>query len=181
MGKRGYRKINIDIVGQTILNVEDSASKFLGMELSLSQSHREKAEIARQALLAIIRPLDEFALPNRDKVQLYRNYALPKMRWVLLVQDVLPTALHKITTEIEQYLKKWWHLPRATSRDALRLITGITYITDLADQSQCTKYSIAMASADPNHTARQTTTDRLADSNHWPAPSPSTRRLPWRN
>jgi len=153
MGKSGYRKINIDIAGQTILNVEDAASKFLGMELSISQSPKEKAEIARRALLQIIRPLDEFPLPNRDKVQLYRNFALPKMRWILLVQDVLPTALKKITSEVEQCLKKWWHLPRPTSRDALRLITGIPSISDVATQSQCTKYSIAQASTDPNVTA----------------------------
>ena len=153
MGKGGYRKINIDISGQTILNVEDATSKFLGMELSLSQSPKEKAEIARRSLLQIIRPLDEFPLPNRDKLHLYRNFALPKMRWVLLVQDVLPTALRSITTEVEQYLKKWWHLPKPTSRDALRLITGIPSISDIATQSQCTKYSIAQASSDPNVSA----------------------------
>ncbi len=150
MGKGTYRKINIDINGQTTLNVEDAATKFLGMELCISQSTKEKAEIARKALLQIINPLDEFPLPNRGKVQLYRNFALPKMRWVLLVQDLLPTALGNITTEIEQRLKKWWHLPRSTSRDALRLITGIPSISDLAQQSQCTKYSVAKASSDPN-------------------------------
>ena len=152
-GKGGYRKINIDIAGQTILNIEDATSKFLGMELSLSQSPKEKAQIASKSLLQIIRPLHEFPLPNRDKVQLYRNFALPKMRWVLLVQDVLPTALRSITSEIEQYLKKWWHLPRSTSRDALRLVTGIPSISDIATQSQCTKYSVANASTDPNVTA----------------------------
>ena len=101
MGNGTYRKINIDINGQTTLNVEDAATKFLGMELCISQSTKEKAEIARKALLQIINPLDEFPLPSRDKVQLYRNFALPKMRWVLLAQDLLPTALSNITTEIE--------------------------------------------------------------------------------
>ena len=150
LSKGKYRKIDIVINQQTILNVEDSASKFLGMELSLNQSTKEKTEIAHKALLEIIRPLDQLPLPNRDKVQLYRNFALPKMRWVLLVQDVLPTALQQLTTECEQYLKKWWHLPRSTSRDALRLVTGIPSISDIADQAQCTKYSIASNSKDPN-------------------------------
>ena len=150
MGKAGYRKIDIDIAGHTVLNVEDAPSKFLGMELSLTQSHREKAAIAKKSLLDIIRPVDAFPLPSRDKVQLYRNFAVPKMRWVLLVQDVLPTALRQITAEAEQYLKKWWHLPRGASRDALRMITGIPSISDIAGQSQCSKYSIAQASLDPN-------------------------------
>ena len=150
LGKAGYRKIDIDIAGHTILNVEDAPSKFLGMELSLSQSFAEKAEIASTALKKIINSLDEFPLPPRDKVQLYRNFALPKMRWVLLVQDVLPTALKKIQTELEQYLKRWWHLPKSASRDALRLVTGIPAISHLAEQSQCTKYSIAQKSSDPS-------------------------------
>ena len=150
MGKTGYRKVDIDIDGHTILNVEDAASKFLGMELSLNQSFQEKAAIALNAIRGIVRPLDAFPLPPRDKVKLYRNFALPKMRWILLVQDILPTALRKITTEVEQALKAWWHLPRSTSRDALRLVTGIPSITDLATQSQCTKYSVAQASADPS-------------------------------
>ena len=74
MWKSGYRKINIDIDGHTVLNIEDAPSKFLGMQLSLSQSCKEKAEIARKALLEIIRPLDSFPLPNRDKRQMYRNF-----------------------------------------------------------------------------------------------------------
>ena len=72
------------------------------------------------------------------------------MRWILMVQDVLPTALQSITTKAEQFLKKWWHLPRPASRDALRLVTGIPSISDIADQAQCTKYSIASASSDPS-------------------------------
>ncbi len=69
-GKTGYRKINIAIAGHTVLNIEDAPSKFLGMQLSLTQSHKEKAEIARKAILEILQPLDAFPLPNRDKVQL---------------------------------------------------------------------------------------------------------------
>ena len=40
------------------------------MQLSLTQSQKEKAEIARKAILEILQPLDAFQLPNRDKVQL---------------------------------------------------------------------------------------------------------------
>ena len=66
------------------------------------------------------------------------------------MQDVLPTALRRITCQTEAYLKRWWHLPRATSRDALRLITGIPSVSDVALQSQLTKYTVAQTSADPN-------------------------------
>ncbi len=150
LSKGRYRKLNIDIQGQTILNVEDAPSKFLGMQLSLSQSFRERAHIANQALQDIILPLNKFPLPPRDKVYIYKNFAVPKMRWVLLVQDVLPTALKKIGAQIERNLKQWWHLPRSCSRDALRLVTGIPSIADIAQQSQCIKSSIAQSSRDPN-------------------------------
>ena len=150
LDKGRYRKVDITVYQQTILNIEDAPSKFLGMQLSMSQTFKEKAQIAKTAIQAIIRPLDDFPLPNRDKVEVYKNFALPKMRWVLLVQDLLPTALRKITCEVEAHLKSWWHLPRSTSRDALRLVTGLQSISDIADQSQLTKLSIAQASKDPN-------------------------------
>ena len=83
MTKGHYRKISVVIGNQTILNVEDAPSKFLGMQLSLTQTFQEKAEIAKKSLENIIQPLNAFPLPNRDKVQLYKCFALPKMRWVL--------------------------------------------------------------------------------------------------
>ena len=43
--------------------------------------------------MEMIQPLDDFPLPPRDKVYIYKNFAVPKMRWVLLVQDV-GTTLH---------------------------------------------------------------------------------------
>ena len=144
-----YRKLNINIYNQTTLNVEDAPSKFLGMQLSLTQTFKEKAQIACKAIQDIIQPLQTFPLPNRDKVQLYRSFALPKMRWVLLVQDLLPTALKRLTAATESNLKDWWHLPRSTSRDALRLLTGIPALSEVADQMQVTKYSIAGSSRDP--------------------------------
>ena len=50
------------------------------MQLSLSQSFRERAHIANQALQDIILPLNKFPLPQHDKVHIYRNFAVPKMR-----------------------------------------------------------------------------------------------------
>ena len=40
--KGKYRKVDILIYDQTILNVEDAPSKFLGMELILTQTFKEK-------------------------------------------------------------------------------------------------------------------------------------------
>ncbi len=145
-----YRSINISINRQTILNVADAPSKFLGMSLSLSQTFQEKATIASASIAEILAALDQFQLPPADKVKLYKNFALPKLRWILLVQDVLPTALSKITRTAESLLKKWWRLPRSTSRDALRLLVGIPSLTSIAEQSQATKYAIAQRSSDPS-------------------------------
>jgi len=105
--KGKYRKVDILIYDQTILNVEDAPSKFLGMELILTQTFKEKYQIAAKALQEIIQPLDGFPLPNRDKVHIYQGFTIPKLRWILLVQDVLPTALRRITCQIEAYVKRW--------------------------------------------------------------------------
>ena len=148
MSKGRYRKISITIYDQTILNVEDAPSKFLGMQLSLTQTFKEKAAIATKAITDIMQPLDDAALPNRDKVLIYKNFAIPKMRWILMVQDVLPTALQNLTALTESHIKKWWHLPRSTSRDAMRQLTGIPSLSDIAGQMQVTKYSIAQNSTD---------------------------------
>ena len=75
------------------------------MQLSLSQSFRERVHIANQALQDIMLPLIKFPLPQHDKVHIYRNFAVPKMRWVLQLQDVLPIAPKKIGSQIERNLK----------------------------------------------------------------------------
>ena len=153
MSKGKYRKIDIDIYNQTILNVEDAACKFLGMELSVSQTAQEKATIASHSLMSIMKSLDDFPLPKEDKVKLYKTFAQPKMRWVLMVQDLLPTALAKISGQVEAYVKKWWHLPRSTSRNALRLTIGLPSLMDIAESGQLVKSHIAQTSTDPSAVA----------------------------
>ena len=150
MSKGKYRKIDIDIYNQTILNVEDAVCKFLGMELSVSQTAKEKATIANNSLMSIMKSLDDFPLPKEDKVKMYRSFALPKMRWILMVQDLLPTALSRINGQVEAYVKKWWHLPRSTSRNALRLTIGLPSLTDIAESGQLVKNHIAQTSTDPS-------------------------------
>ena len=143
-----YRRINIMINGETILNVEDAPTKFLGMQLSLNQSTKEKANIASAAVHEIVGALDAFPLPKQDKVRLYKHFAIPKMRWVLTVQDLLPTALSRLNQQTEAHLKKWWHLPRSTSRDALRLVIRVPPVIHLTVQGQCVKDATAHASRD---------------------------------
>ena len=144
-----YRKIDVTVNRETILNVEDAPCKFLGMQLSTTQTFKEKASIATASITGIFKALDDFPLPPSDKVAVYKQFALPKARWVLMVQDILPTALTKLNQNVEAHLKKWWRLPRSTSRDALRLAVGIPSLIDLAEQGQVIKYSIAQNSTDP--------------------------------
>ncbi len=144
-----YRKVNIQINNQTILNIEDAPSKFLGMQLSLNQTPKEKAEIASAAVTEVLAALDTFPLPPADKVKIYKDFAIPKLRWILLVQDILPTAMNRISRKAEALVKKWWRMPRAASRDALRLATGIPSLEDVAGQVQVGKYATAQASRDP--------------------------------
>ena len=149
ISKGRYRRIDICINGETILNVEDAPTKFLGMQLSLSQSFKEKAALASASVHQIMEALHSFLLPKQDKVLLYKNFAIPKIRWVLMVQELLPTALARLNQQAEKYIKQWWVLPRAASRDALRLTMGIPSLSDLAGQGQLVKYSLAQASKDP--------------------------------
>ena len=144
-----YRRINIKVYGETILNVEDAPTKFLGMELTTNQTFLQKAVVAEQGVSKIVSQLDQFLLPKQDKVKLFKNFAIPKMRWILMVQDILPTALSRINCRVEGSLKKWWSLPRSTSRDALRLALGMPSIVDLAEQGQLLKHHISQSSHDP--------------------------------
>ena len=82
-------------------------------------------------------------------MKVYKNFALPKMIWILMVNEILPTALRKITGKVENLIKNWWHLPRSTSRDALRLVLGLPSLSDLAEQGQLIKHHIAQSSKDP--------------------------------
>ena len=65
-----------------------------------------------------------------------------------MVQD-LPTALTRLNQHAE-HIKGCWVLPRATSRDALRLTIGSPSLSDLASKGQLVKDSLAQASTDPS-------------------------------
>ena len=72
------------------------------------------------------------------------------MRWILMVQDLLPTALAKINRKVEADIKQWWGLPRSASRDAIREAIGTPSMADLAEQGQLIKHHIAQYSKDRN-------------------------------
>ena len=118
--------------------------------MSLDQFFKEKAVVASTAIQQIIAALDDFPLPKGDKVLVYKRFAIPKMRWILMVQDILPTRLSKMNCKLEGYVKTWWHAPRSTSRDALRQLMGLPSLLDLAEQGQCIKHHLAQSSSDPN-------------------------------
>ena len=136
-------------MGETLLNISEAPTKFLGMQLSCSQSSKEKAKIVGDAILEVLQTLDSFALPAVEKVYLYKAFALPRFRWTLTVHEVLPTALTRINRKAESFLKKWWLLPRSTSRDAFREVTGLQSLQDIFELSQLTRFQLARRTTDP--------------------------------
>ena len=143
------KKLTVPIMGEVLLNVSEAPTKFLGMNLGVSQTPKEKAAFVGSAILAVIQALDDFPLPDVDKVQLYKGFAIPRFRWTLTVHEVLPTALTNINQKVEGFLKKWWKLPRSTSRDALRQATGLQSLQDIFEAAQLTRFQLARASGDP--------------------------------
>ena len=144
------KRLDVSISGETLLNVFEAPTKFLGMNLGPSQTPKEKAAFVGDAILSVLKELDKFPLPDVEKVFLYKNFALPRFRWSLLVHEVLPTALTQINSKAEGFVKKWWQLPRSTSRDALRQVTGLQSLQDIFEQSQLTRFQIARSSTDPS-------------------------------
>jgi len=149
VGKGESTEAHGDHYGGNPLNISEAPTKFLGMQLSCSQSSKEKAKIVGDAILEVLQTLDSFALPPVEKVYLYKAFALPRFRWTLTVHEVLPTALTRINQKAEGFLKKWWRLPRSTSRDAFREVTGLQSLQDIFELSQLSRFQLARRSTDP--------------------------------
>ena len=61
------KKLTISALGKTLLNVFEAATKFLGMNLGVAQTPKEKATCVGSAIVGVMETLDKFALQDEEK------------------------------------------------------------------------------------------------------------------
>ena len=63
---------------------------------------------------------------------------------------VVSAAVTCVFIAAEGYVKRWWNMPRSTSRAALRLATGIPSLQDIFERVQAVRIGVASRSPDKN-------------------------------
>ena len=69
--------------------------------------------------------LDKTAIRPEFKVEIYKIYILPSIRFLLTVHDLPHTHLQQLDRLANQYLKKWAGLPRCATTAILHLNTAL--------------------------------------------------------
>ena len=69
--------------------------------------------------------LEKTAIRQEFKLEIYKIYILPSIRFLLTVHDLPITHLLKLDTMVDQYLKKWAGLPKCATNTILHLDTAM--------------------------------------------------------
>ena len=107
--------------------------KFLGRVLFFDGKSQECFDLLKQKLQEKIENLDKTEIRPEFKLEIYKIYILPSVRFLLTVHDLPKSHLLKLDTFTDQYLKKWAGLPRCATTSLLHLDTslGIKQISTL--------------------------------------------------
>ena len=83
--------------------------------------------------------LEKTKVRNEYKLEIYKMYILPSIRFLLTVHDLPTTYLHKLDTFTDQYIKKWAGLPRCATTSLIHLNTAldIKKISTLYTETHC--------------------------------------------
>ena len=118
-------KIYFKIEENVIPSIADEEQKFLGRLLFFSGKSEECFKYLKETITTKLDNLDSTAIRSEFKLEIYKMYILPSIRFLLTVHDLPKTHLEKLDTHCDQYLKKWAGLPRSATTSLLHLNTAL--------------------------------------------------------
>ena len=117
--------VHFDIEGYKVPSIAEEEQKFLGRVLFFSGKSQDCYNLLETSIKEKIENLDKTAVRNEFKLEIYKIYILPSIRFLLTIHDVPKTHLLKLDTMADQYLKKWAGLPRCATTAILHLNTAM--------------------------------------------------------
>ena len=117
--------INFNIEGYQVPSIAEEEQKFLGRVLFFSGKSVECFQLLENIISEKLKNLDKTAVRNEFKVEIYKIYILPSIRFLLTVHDLPITYLKKLDTIADKFLKTWAGLPKCATTAILHLNTAL--------------------------------------------------------
>ena len=111
--------VNFDIEGYQVPSIANEEQKFLGRVLFFKGKSAECFQLLESKIKEKLENLEKTAVRNEFKIEIYKIYILPSIRFLLTVHDLLITYLKKLDTIANKYLKTWAGLPRCATKAVL--------------------------------------------------------------
>ena len=112
-----------------IPSIAQEEQKFLGRILFFEGKSQECYNLLKEKIKDKIENLDKTEVRSEFKVEIYKIYILPSIRFLLTIHDLPKSYLIKLDTFTNQYLKTWAGLPRCATTAILHL-HSLRYQTD---------------------------------------------------
>ena len=143
--------VDFTIGNDVISSVHGHQVKFLGSLITFSMKTSEIFEYLKGKIESTLENINKCNIRNEYKVCILTRYALPSLRYMLIVHDVHATHLKSLDIILDRYIKIWLGIP---SRGANIAVVhdpdglNIPSISDLYRTCHCLAYSRSRVKGD---------------------------------
>ena len=139
----GGRPTEIDFkLGQEVVpNIKNEDQKFLGKLLFFNGKESDKLKHVKKELEKKLTNVNDTLIRNEYKVDIYKRYVIPSMKYLLTVHDLNKSSLTQLDNTAMHFLKKWLGVPKCSTR------TVVHYPRALDIPSLTSVYNMCHASA----------------------------------
>ena len=117
--------IHFDIEGYKVPSIAEEEQKFLGRVLFYSGKSVECFQLLENQIRIKLENLEKTAVRSEFKLEIYKTYILPSIRFLLTVHDLPITHLKKLDSLADKFLKKWAGLPKCATTAVLHLNSAL--------------------------------------------------------
>jgi hypothetical protein len=89
--------------------------KMLGRNLHVSLSEEHLIKICKDSLDGMLEKVDKCSVDDLAKVWIYQHGIVPRLSWLLFINDFNVSAVSELEVKVTRCLKKWLHLPSSAS------------------------------------------------------------------
>jgi len=101
-------------------------------------------KICKDSLDGLLEKVDKCSVDDLAKVWIYQHGIVPRLSWLLFINDFNVSAVSELEVKVTRCLKKWLHLPSSASISLVYLSRkdkglGVTSVMSFYRQMQACK------------------------------------------
>ena len=114
------------LIGDRVVpSIAEEEQKFLGRVLFFDGKSEQCHDLLKNKIKEKMDNIDKTAVRSEFKMEIYKIYILPSIRFLLTVHDLPHTYLLQLDSMANQFLKKWAGLPRCATTAILHLDSAL--------------------------------------------------------